>query len=217
MRLFPSAVACLGYATLIFIFLIGVGLGPIGGQRHPVESAAMQTTRTLALAMFQYANDNNGQYPDGTSSTEVFQKLIDGNYLSDPAILYIRMWGKTKAEAGAKLRPENVCYDVTSGVDMNSPDFLPVVFVTGFRINYQADGSAVSLVRPFPKHHNAGDFPWSYQPFGGLAVAYKNNNAFFRNGQPGADGMGVVPHVVSADFNAHDKIYHQLTPEGPLK
>jgi hypothetical protein len=202
---------------LVLLFLWGICIGPINSTHYAMESTAMQTTRTLALAMFQYANDNNA-YPDGASSTEVFQKLMDGNYVSDPSVFYIPMWGKTPARAGAKLRPENVCFDVTSGIQMDSPDMLPIVFVTGFRMDYHKSGAATSLVRPFPCYHSRNSwFPWSYGPFGGLAVAYKKNNAWFRNGQAGPNGFGVVPNVIPADFDAHGKTYRQLTPEGVLK
>jgi hypothetical protein len=172
--------------------------------------------------MFQYANDNNA-YPDGKSSTEVFQKLVDGNYISDPAILYVAMPGKTRGGAGAQLKPENVGYDVTSGIQTNSPDGLPIVFLTGFRIDYRPGGAAVSLVRPFPGIQQRPE-GWlqsvtggPVDPIPGLPVAYKNNNAFFHDGQIGADGMGVVTNAVPADFDAHGQIYRQLTPEGPLK
>jgi hypothetical protein len=195
---------------------------PMGGIQEAWESAAMQTTRTLALAMFQYSNDN-GSYPDGKSSTEVFQKLIDGNYISDPAIFYVPMPGKTKCLVGSRLQPQNVCYDVPSGIQTNSPSELPVVFLTGFRIDYRPGGTAVSLVRPFPGIHHGSSSWWQtmiggpFQPISGLPVAYKSNNAFFRVGEIGADGMGVVRNVILPDFNPNGQTYRQLTPEGPLK
>jgi hypothetical protein len=242
-----SGCGCVALLLVFLILICLVALGPVGGQCHSVESGAMQTTRTLALAMFQYANDNNGHYPDGASSTEVFQKLIDGNYLTDPAVLFVALPGKVRAEEGARLKPENVAYDVTSGVDAQSPDGLPLVFLTGFRVSYLPGASAVSLVRPFPKHYNPPNawFFRSLEPFDGLAVAYKGNNAWFRESQnitiikapsvvypngfrlitnvisatPQIDpqGYGVVPNVVSPDFDAGGRTYRQLTPDGVLK
>jgi hypothetical protein len=190
----------------------------LGALEVDRESAAMQTTRTLALAMFQYSRDNNA-YPDGKSSTEVFQKLIDENYISDPSIFYIPMPGKTKCLPGSRLQPQNVAYDVTSGIRMNSSDDLPVVFLTGFRIDYRPGGNARSLVRPFPKFHDVRNawFSWSYESFGGIPVAYMSNNAFFRTGEIGADGMGLVRNVIPPDFKANGQTYRQLTPEGVLK
>jgi hypothetical protein len=182
----------------------------------------MQTTRTLALAMFVYANDNNA-YPDGKSSTEVFQKLLDGNYVSDPATFYVPMPGKTKGLIGSRLQPENVSYDVTSGIQINSPGTLPIVFLTGFRIDYRPGGTAVSLIRPFPNlRDDASNWLQSLtggplEPIPGLPFAYKNNYAYFRYGKIGADGMGVVSNVTPPDFNAHGQTYRQLMPEGVLK
>jgi hypothetical protein len=222
-----SNCGCAIIVMFFLVFLFGIALGPIGGQRHYVESAAMQTTRTLALAMFQYANDNNGQYPDGASSTEVFQTLVDGQYISDPTILYVAMPGKVPAEKSAKLKPENVAYDVTGGVDAHSPDTVPIVFLTGFRMDYHAGASAVSLVKPFPMHRDPSNswFSWSWETFDGLPVAYKSNNAFFRTnfdpshvgGKFTPDGYGIVPNVIDSGIDLHGQTYRQLTPEGVLK
>jgi hypothetical protein len=80
----------------------------------------MQQGRQIGQMMFSYSTDNfqnSNAYPDGKSSTEVFQKLLDGNYAADPAIFYVPLPGKVKPIAGQKLKPENVCWDVTSGVD----------------------------------------------------------------------------------------------------
>jgi hypothetical protein len=78
---------CAGSAILlilIFVFSQG-GLGGIKQARH---SSWMQATRQIGMMMFQYAMDNDGKYPDGNSSTEVFQKLIDKNYCTDPTIFF---------------------------------------------------------------------------------------------------------------------------------
>jgi hypothetical protein len=225
-----SGLGCAALVLFALVFLFGIALGPIapGTGRHPQQGEAMQTTRSVALAMFQYANDNDGKYPDGASSTEVFQKLMDGQYISDPAIFFVALPGKVRAETGAKLKPENVAYDVTSGVDAHSPDGLPVVFLTGFRMNYATGASVVSLVRPFPSIAGSWSFLSSSRDssttFDGLPVAYKSNNAFFRvsylAGHPTQytpDGYGIVPNVVPPDFDAHAQIYRQLTPDGILK
>jgi hypothetical protein len=232
------------YAAAIVIVVL---LGPLllapepGGMRYPQQSRAMQTTRTLVLAMFQYSMDNNDQYPDGASSTEVFQTLMDGNYLTDPSILFVALPGKVRAKPGAKLKPENIAYDVTSGVDAHSPDNLPVVYLTGFRMTYRADAPVVSLVKPFPSIAVGWDWWWSapsdrddsLTTFEGLPVGYKSNNAYFRsqafsggnlggyptpqNRQYTPDGYGIVTDVIDSSFDAQGRTYRQLTPEGVLK
>jgi hypothetical protein len=195
---------------LIAIFILAVlldvvFLGPITpGVMKARESAAMQTSRTIALAMFQYANDHDGKYPTGRSSTEVFQQLIDGKYVTEPTVFYIQMAGKS-APTSNTLKPENVSYDVTTPVDSNSPSGLPLVFLTGYRIEYKAGGSAIpsaNFVNPF---HNDG-----------LAVCYKGNDAWFKVVKPEDANDGVVVNFVPPDFDAHGQKFQQLTPDGPL-
>ena len=173
--------------------------------------------------MFAYSNDNNQQYPDGQSSTEVFQKLLDGNYVTDPAVFYVPLPGKIKAVAGQKLKPENVCYDVTSGVDANSPDELPLVFMTGYKVNYVPGGAAVPLVKPYPPFWTRTWQGWwrgepepdpNLRP--GIAVTYKSNNAVFMKLVTSANSDGSIPNFVSTKFKPDGKTYRQLTPDGPL-
>jgi hypothetical protein len=217
---------------IAFLLLLEFGVGPINYRNRAArESGAMQTCRTIALAEFQYANDNQGRYPGGKSSTEVFQKLLDGNYVSEPALFFVPLPGKV-APTGRKLKPENVAFDVTSGVDANSPDTVPLVFLTGFRVDYRPNGAAVSLIKPFPKttsiFHWSSLLPWARNEsstlFDGLPIVYHSNNAWFRTACAGGhpiqytpDGYGIVPHVIASDFDAHGKTYRQLTPEGPPK
>jgi len=173
--------------------------------------------------MFQYANDNDGNYPDGKSSTEVFQKLIDGGYVSDPAFFYIPLSGKTKPVA-LKLKPENVSWDVTSGVDLSAPDGVPVIFMTGYKVNYVPGGSAVPIIKPYPQF---GGEPrtlsqwWNNeQPLGrvqpGIAVTYKSNSSKFMKLDTATNPDGSVPNFIPPDFKPDGKTYRQLTPDGPL-
>ena len=188
--------------------------------------------------MFAYATDNiqNGNaYPDGNSSTEVFQKLLDGNYCSDPSVFYLPLAGKTPAVAGQKLKPENVCWDVTSGVDSSASD-VPLVFMTGYKVTYVPGGSAVPLIKPYPRYYTPSFWDWLgslyfadwYTPRPGMAVFYKSYNAKFMmldhivnsdgtttfplKYKPGASIENFVPN----DFQPDGHTYRQLTPDGPL-
>jgi hypothetical protein len=206
---------------LLFACVWAVALSPLLPGSARGDNTAMETTRQIALAMAQYAQDHGGKYPGGASSTEVFQKLLDGKYVTDPATFYLIMPGKTQP-TGTRLLPQNVCYDVTSGVDANSPESLPVVFVTGFRVEYQPDGSAISLTRSFPVYAYSAESSMKWltgselEPVFGLAVADKGSEAKFRDGQLNRDGYGSVPNVLPADFDAHGAAYRQLTPSGAL-
>ena len=66
------------YSLALVSIVAGVLIGTSGSSapHMAVQSSIMQTSRTIALALHQYAADHNGRYPDGKSSTEVFQKLM---------------------------------------------------------------------------------------------------------------------------------------------
>jgi hypothetical protein len=218
-----------GGVLVILLILFCVAIGPIqpGGIRQAAESGAMQTTRTVALAMFAYSNDHGQNYPDGNSSTEVFQKLMDGGYITDLNIFYLPMDGKIAPVSGQKLKPENISFDVTGGVDAGSPDELPVVFMTGYKVVYASGAAAVPLVKPYPRfgwvNPDQDFFDWLinrheilYSHEGGLPLAYKSNSAMFKRLETSGPSAGTIPNFVSPDFKPGGKTYRQLTPEGPL-
>jgi hypothetical protein len=195
------------YPILILVAGVGIYYGfitPPDKNAPPSEPtpAPMQTSRTLVLAMFQYAQDNGGRYPTGKSSTDVFQQLLDGNYISDPSIFYLEMTGKVKAQS-KQLAPENVAYDVTTPVDDSTPDQVPVVFATGYRIEYKPGGSAIpraDSVRPESCKN-------------GIPVCYHSNVGYDKvSTQPD----GTVTNFIPANAQIGPGPYTQLTPEGPL-
>jgi hypothetical protein len=175
------------------------------GDTPTPESSELQNVRTIQLAMFQYENDHGGQYPDGKSSTEVFQKLVDGKYLNVLAVYYLAMPGKIKPRDDAThLLPENVCFDVTTPVTGKSPDHLPTVFATGYRIDYKLGGSAIPLAG-----HSRPDVCAK-----GLLVSYHSCQAAY---VPSEGPNGVVPNVIPAEgADLGPGPYKQLTPDGPL-
>jgi hypothetical protein len=219
---------CLGWACalVILMFLAGVVFPPMpGGIGKAPESACLQMTHSLGLAMYSYANDYKGKYPDGKSSTEVFQQLLDGGYVTDPNLFYIPMKGKVKPVPGTKLKPENVSFDVTEGADFSSSDSLPIVFLTGYRIIYSPGAAAVPILTPYP--HYWGEFrSWAEwwrgeprrepMPRAGIAVLYRSNAAKFEYFVVGPNGADVVPHFIPPDFQTNGKTYRQLTPDGTL-
>jgi hypothetical protein len=159
----------------------------------------------LGLSLYTYANDHQGLYPDGTSSTKVFQQLLDQGYVTDPSIFYLPMDGKTKASFGQKkLKPENVCWDVTGGVSANDEGRLPLIYLTGFRMTF-APGGGFEPREPFP--------PYDYlRKNDGLAVSFLNQSAAWLVG-----GAPSMLRILPPDFNAHGKTYRQLTPDGVLR
>jgi hypothetical protein len=188
--------------AIVLVVLAAIDIGPIVDRPRSHQNASVQFVHVIGLAMFSYANDNNGKYPKGNSSTEVFQKLIDGGYVTDPSLFYAAQFkipGKTKATSN-KLKPENVCWDVTTPVDANSNDpDLPVVFSTGYRIEYVQHGNAV----PLSKNASSGIFAMRVS----MAAWYIADD-----GKPD----GIVPDFIRAPFDSRGVKYIQLTPDGPL-
>ena len=209
--LWRKVVLAVGLIGLAMLFL-----EPVEGKSK--QSPGMQTTRTIALAMFAYSVENGGKYPEGKSSTEVFQKLVDGKFISDPSFFYLPFAGKTKWISG-KLKPENVCFDVTCCLDAKDSEFVPVVFFTGCRIQYAPDGGAMPLITYDLANRTWGQWwnedakrPWA--PF--IVVAYKNNGVriCLPPSTPLADNL--IPKVVPSEFDTKGKAYVQLTPDGPI-
>jgi len=211
--------------SLVILFLLAllfsVALGPISYQRHMRETMCVQQLHMLGLALYSYAEDNNGEYPDGASSTEVFQKLLDGGYVSDPQVFYLQMNipGKIEASPNQKiLKPENVCFDVTAGLTQQDSPQAPLIFLTGFRIKYAAGGTAAPLASPFPMLAASHDFLFFHwdspdpEEFSGIGVFYVSHSAQWILAQGNA-----IPNFVPAGFDAHGKTFRQLTPDGVLR
>jgi hypothetical protein len=159
-----ALIVCACLLVLCLPCCCGVALGPItNGIKKAKESAAIQESHAIGLAMFAYANDHNGAYPDApeapasgsivtvgnvrsgaTTSTEVFQKLLDEKYVNDPAIFYFAMPGKTRPVAGNRLTADNVCFDVTAGLTSGSPSGIPLVYPTGYTVIF---GHEINVTR----------------------------------------------------------------------
>ena len=211
----------LGTFSVIFLLalLTIIFLGPMTGRIDVAQHySALQTCRTITLAEFQYSNDYNGKYPDGRSSTEIFQKLIDGNYISDPNVFYIPMEGKTRPVEGKPLKPENVSYDVTGGINGSVPNGLPLVFATGYRVNYHAGGKLLPLdkTHPFEMGAQRTWFQWlNFTP--DIVLIPPVSRAGSSSTPELPPGEGTDEQNSQQDFDAHGQVYRQLTPDGVLK
>jgi hypothetical protein len=188
-----AVIVCL-VGILVLPILAGIALGPIHNALIKAHGAgAAQLARAISLAMTAYANDHSGAYPEGKTSTEVFQQLIDGHYIPDPTIFYVPMAGKTKATS-TTLSPENVCFDVTSGVSSGSSNKIPLVFSTGYTLTYTAGGSATPV-------SSVDDL------LPGIAVAYEDTSSAFIQAEDGK-----VDGILPASFDPGTETYLQLTP-----
>jgi prepilin-type N-terminal cleavage/methylation domain-containing protein len=160
----------------IIAILAGVALGPItNGIKKAQESGAMQTTRTIALAAFQYANDNNGSYPDGASADKICTALMTGNYVTDPNLFYLtadKDATAAKPTTAAAFTLVNCSYDFMStggtGVGSSAPDSLPMVWSAGCTDTHKAPAASETCS------------PLGVFGTDGVAVCYHSNNAFFK-------------------------------------
>ena len=211
---------CLFFALATLFVLTVLLYGPVCyALKQNREIVGVSQARSLGLILFAYANDHNGKYPVGKTSTEVFQQLLDQGYPDgdsgssatfDPTILYYPMPGKVEAPPGTKiLKPENVCFDVTIPVDSDSSDSVPMVFLSGYKVTYAANANAVPLPRP--------PLTWlqwwegdQYPDF--IIVIHKSNAAHAFKANPD----GSIPNFIPSEFTTGDYKYIQLSPDGPL-
>src|ERR1017187_10202334 len=102
------------YVAVFLMVLAGVCLGPINHITPEMRyrSGVMQKARQIGVSMHAYSNDHDGHYPEGKTSTDIFQQLIDGHYIDDPSIFYVKMPGKVPPQ-GNHFKPENVGFDMT--------------------------------------------------------------------------------------------------------
>jgi hypothetical protein len=187
-----------------FLFVPAQVTAQLVGLSHAQRDEVAEQCRQIGAVFVAYSADNglNGNaYPNGKSSTEVFQKLLDAGYITDPTIFYFPLPGKTKPSVGKKLKPENVCFDVTSGADSNAPDGLPLVFITGYKVRYAAGAAAVPVAKPFPPT---------------MMVFYKINSSKFIFPDPVPNSDGSIPKFVPEAFKPDGYTYRQLTPDGVL-
>ncbi len=179
----------------VFVLWTVRGLGPIAQVvDQEREARGIKQVQLIAAALNSYARDHHGAYPDGSTSTDVFQKLLDGKYVDDPKVFFTLLPAKIPADS-KQLEAQNVCFDFTAGASANSPGDLPLVFTTGYDVTYTAGSNA----------RHASDLPGIFH---GMAVDYKDGSAHFR--RAAADGS--VPNVVPKDFDAKGETYRQVRP-----
>ena len=216
--------------NLIYIFVglcifAGLAFGPTTPPSRSNRWALTMQSRNIGLSLNQYAIDHNGHYPEGKSSTEVFQHLLDEKYVDDPSVFYaqwVHMPGKVWPQSN-QLKPENVCWDVTRCVDSSGPDGLPLVFLSGYRITYQSGSRAMPLLifPPVPPRAYPKWWDWVYgapdtKPFN--AFCYLTNISTeptkISARAVEADEDGSIPNFIPLDFDSKGKLYQQLTPDG---
>src|SRR5580658_7003645 len=60
-------------ASFAVAFVITAAIMPPSSGRQMPHNARMQTSQEIGRFLFSYAQDHNGKYPVGKSSTDIFQ------------------------------------------------------------------------------------------------------------------------------------------------
>lgn len=120
--------------TLAALTFPAISTGPV----YHAAGASVSNARQLGTILFTWASVHGFTYPDGASSTEVFQSLMDEGYLEPKAaedLLYIPgMPGKVPYPGTGPLKPVHVCWDLVAPVKDNANDKLPLVVSTGWEL-----------------------------------------------------------------------------------
>ncbi len=198
---------CVSFAIL-FVFL-GFAVPNLNPGMHSPEQYSAANAHNLAVALFQYSTDNNGVYPNGASSTEVFQKLYDGNYLVDPANLLLSKLDRSYVSAAppVHLPAHYPCWDtVTAGnrpLDSTDSTNTPLVISTGLGpYAFQSGTNAVVIAHP-------DNCAWGND---GVTISYLDTSSRFVRAT-GVTGGTATVKLTETDFAIPPNTsYHTLTP-----
>jgi len=196
----------------IIAILAGVAMGPItNGLETAKENAAMQTSRSLGLAEFQYAVDNDGGYPGQNAAvrSDIAKTLLSGKYIVDPSIFYLAGGLQNKYVGGGAatgIQDTNVSWafmvkkgaNGNVGLSTSDPDQLPVVWSTGVTFDVPANPTGAGISATCTANN----------PFGthGVPVCYKSNSAHFWKAKEDKS----VPNFIDASFDPNGGEYVKL-------
>jgi hypothetical protein len=115
------------------------------------------------MQLVKYAQKHEGHFPEGNTSTEVFQRLIEEKY-AQTRVFWLE--GRKMPPSPDRLSPENVGFDFTKGADLKSPGWVPRVIPTGFKIDYSKN--------------EATQLPSNTIPHVDIPIAFKISDEDFR-------------------------------------
>jgi len=154
----PRTFRILPVHIILVLAVLTLGLGLYSAMLHTGghkpstgrESWKLENLKALGDAMRAYAAEHGGRYPEGVTSTEVFNVLIAEGYLEDHRValdggidksnLFAVVAGtgeedETNPET-TRLKGPGVAWDATAGLDADTPADVPLLYTTGFDVTY---------------------------------------------------------------------------------
>lgn len=160
----------------------------------------MNNVRQIGLACRQYAIDNSSIFPTGTydviaaplaqNSTDIFNSLTNGNYLSAGKVFLCPSEPseyKKISQNANPLTPLNSSYAFIMGLDEGASETNPLILDYGLGDSAAAPGAPVktpTLVSTLVGHYWAKDPTTSSTTFGSPHVG-EGGNVFYVGGQAG--------------------------------
>jgi prepilin-type N-terminal cleavage/methylation domain-containing protein len=198
----------IGIISILMSVLVPAAWNALKSAR---QTAATESSHGIGQLMTQYALEQ-GNYPDGATSTAAFMSLISKGYLTSADIFYLPNGGQTKfigTSPATNLTAVNVSWDITGtngstgpvGITVNSPDELPLVYSTGGTVTY-------------PDQAGPGSATCSATgPLGtdGLAVTYKDSHSAFVKSNS-TSGTYTINNFISGSFDPKGQTYVQRKP-----
>ena len=203
----------------IIAILAGVALGPItNGIKKAKQSAGVQTSHALGLAMYSFSNDNSQTYPDVSSgdASNVARLLLAGGYVSDAGIFFISGDPAGSKFAGTNaagnIVKTNVSWDFLSnkgsGASSTSYTYMPLLWSTAGTTPPSVGSltANASVVASLPIAAPLAPFQTD-----GMAIFYINNSAAFVSSQLSGSAYNVTMLTTSNDSSGSGSNYTVLS------
>ncbi|MEM9445634.1 MAG: type II secretion system protein [Verrucomicrobiota bacterium] len=175
----------------IIALIIGLAVPGLAAARK-VASRISDTNnaRNLVLALNLAAQDSNGLYPTGASSTEVFEELVHNRYIDDERVFAgTNTPNPPKIDPGNlpafTLDPRNVAWAYVDNLTTNSPSRCPLVLTKGVKAF-----TNLGVVSPELPAMASADSPWGPD---GVVVGTVGGSAEFIKANPnGTVDLGIT-------------------------
>ena len=138
-----SPVLAANLIIFIFFMIVLAFLPPLGSAKERARRIACNSNlRQIGIALVQYADDNDGFFPD-KSGAEGFEQLRVGDYLTDYSVYRCPSSKTQKGENNQKLSEENVSYIYKGGLKCSQAEDLGTAIVWDKLENHRDYGNVL--------------------------------------------------------------------------